>query len=296
MANPSTSTSLSGPLAAQTFEAIAAYLQPHLDITYAVAIEIGCACGPVPLYLSAALASRGITVVDADATGRTAPNGACCQFASQPLSPTLILSPSGFQNILSGNIGAGALEGILVSALAPPFSEEAGIAVWPMTGKVLKSLAVRGSVSRAMAIGRLVNSGAGAEQIAACLSGSVLFQGALMKSTALASGGPPGSIVLESDGVQFTLYNDYENLIAWRSDQTSPVAMAPDVLALFNVATGKPFTTVTMDIPAAGTQVAVIGAPANPAIMNNPAVMAAFTQAVAGGASYPGPVVSPFCK
>ena len=31
---------------------------PRLDMAYAIAIEIGCACGPVPLYLSAALASE----------------------------------------------------------------------------------------------------------------------------------------------------------------------------------------------------------------------------------------------
>jgi len=295
MADPSIATSLPGPLATQTFEAIAAHLR-HLHLTYAVAIEIGCACGPVPLYLSAALASHGIVAIDADATGRTAPDGTCCQFASQPISPTLLLSPEGFQCILSGKIQAGSLEGVLASALAPPFSAEAGIAVWPMTGKLLKSLAVPGSISRAIQVGKLINANSSAEQIAACMNGTVLFQGTLLTSTALVSGGKPGSVVLENAGVQLTLFNDFENLIAWRSDQAAPVAMAPDILSLIDVSTGKPFTTVSIDLPPVGTMVAVIAAPANPAIVNNPAVMAAFQNAVATGASYAGPVLSPFRK
>ena len=294
MANPSTSTSLPGDLAIRSFEAVRAYLAPKLDLRYVLAVEIGCAIGPTPLFLSAALASQGILAVDGDATGRTAPVAGATTFGDLPASPTVLTSATQFHYYCEGDLSAGDFESMLQGVIGPPFNSLAGIAVWPVTGSEMKRRALPGTIGKAIQLGELVRAKRPPEEIAASMNGDVLFQGRLQCCVPFASP-TPGAITIVTGGETLTIYNNFENLIAWHNNKSQPAIMVPDIIALFNLETGLPFSTAPMDVPPTGTQVAVIGAPAPQALMN-PGSLAAFAGVVRSSVHYGGPFVSPFRK
>ena len=72
-----------------------------------------------------------------------------------------------------------------------------------------------------------------------------------------------------------TIYNQNENLIAWVSNKSHPVAIGPDLIC-YMTTDGVTFSNADLDL-AKGKEVAVIGCPCTPQL-RAPKVMAAWTE------------------
>lgn len=237
--------------------------------------EIGAGNTLVPLLVGQ---QTGLPVIDAAGARRAIPLFSMCTYASNqvPIAPiglaggdtqmTLeVASAEAGQQVVDDIIGSGAFPGYV------------GMAFWMMSGATMKQVALRDTTTYAEGIGRVIRQSKGrntAAAVCAAVGGRVCFQGSVKEVHEHTGGGfDLGSVVLQApDGSEAWIYNQNENLIAYSTESAVPLAMAPDLIC-YLTADGQPFSNA--ELPAIGTEVVVIAAPA-PAEMKTPALLQTF--------------------
>ncbi|MDN7177152.1 DUF917 domain-containing protein [Caballeronia sp. SEWSISQ10-4 2] len=237
-------------------------IQARLDeqgrkLAYIVPPESG-ALGFVVACLVAA--KLGLMVVDADGAGRAVPSLPMLTFAAQAMTPrpAFLVSQGGLSVELDvkprdGNSGAPAHQRD-VSAIVeqmmrpivgdPEFGQFGGLAIWSMTpAQMNQALPIRGTLSRALALGRVVQRGE-LETPAAMLRylaehcrlavRAVSEPGELASAEVDTSGGfDVGKICIRGPRSNYTVMYQNESLLAWNSQQPNPIVLAPDSIAYF---------------------------------------------------------------
>ncbi len=248
-----------------------------------ISAEIGGANSMFPLAVGAI---ANLPVVDGDGMGRAFPHLEMTTFSvfGVKASPAFIMDDSG--NVVSFDITNDALaEQVVRSATAVLGSMVYGC-FYPMTGAQVKQLAVRGTITQTIEIGRCIRlareqSSSPVEGLLAYLNdpangrhARLLFTGKITDIThENRDGWHWGKAVLGNMGAgedQLTIEIQNEYLVARRNGHT--VTAAPDLISVLDMETAEPLTA---EMLAYGQRVCVIGYSAAP-IMRRPECLAVF--------------------
>jgi DUF917 family protein len=263
-----------------------------VTFTHVLVGEIGAVNALVPMLPASA---RQLPLVDASGAPRALPLLANCIFADTvPVSPIALSNGQDVITVTAPNaeLADPILRGAISSSVFPDYG---GFALWAMDGPTMQTQALPGTLMRALKLGatlRTAPAGQKVEAVCSFLGGSVLFTGNHFTAREQSGGGfDVGAVTLTAlDGsATLTIYGQNENLIAWRSDQSTPIAMAPDLMC-YLTADGRPFSNAETDVETLkpDTEVAVIGVSAASLDFATPAVIASFAKLLAA-TGYPGP-------
>lgn len=280
-------------------------------IKYLVPVETGALSTLVPCVLAHWLKEEGfdVKVVDGDGAGRAVPALPMLTFAAEvpmqneaivsqrvsgEIIPSAILASSDNQRVEVLVKNAEAVEQIarpFISSGISGFDQAAGLAIWLMTSFLLeKALPITGTVSLAYRLGVLLQKTPTGQAYNAVLeflkdaglNAGLLFSGTMQKPEEVTTGGfDLVKVVIEgSANVNMHVYAQNESLVAWTTDKSHPVALAPDsicyitpdgeVLSNADIQdehTGKSFV---------GKEVGVIAIQSRNELVNSPSIMASF--------------------
>lgn len=177
------------------------------------------------------------------------------------------------------------------------FGSSGAFATWPSTVGDLARVAVQGSVSQAMSVGRLLKQvrAQGADPIPdlqAFFGERMhhLYTGRIQQvDSHTAQGFDVTQVKMANKSMPtLTLYALNESMMAWRDDLPHPLAVGPDSLC-WVTETGIPFTNATLNdyMGDAAPQVHLIGLNAVPQLLTTP-ILAAYSAALTP-LGYPGP-------
>ncbi len=228
--------------------------------------EVGAGNTFIPLLLSA---QTGVPVIDGAGADRAVPSLPLCTFAAAgvPLG-TVVLgnrdlvlrfttkdpaeADTTMRNLLSGNV----------------FAEDAGSAMWAMSGAQVVAGAVRGTTLRALEVGRLLSTSSNpVEDVATHLGGSVLVRGTITDIGEVTGGGfDTGHVTITAlgpGGASVTVVNVNENLIAFSGESPTVLATAPDLLC-YVTAEGQAFSNAeAAGYQGSGAEVALVLVPSS---------------------------------
>ena len=273
--------------------AVAAYQELEkangTTFTHVLVGEIGAVNALIPMLPAARL---GLPVVDASSAPRALPLLANAIFADTvPISPIALATANGAFTISAPNAETAdpMLRGLVSS---PGFPDCAGFALWSMDGATMKRQALPGTVERAREVGALLRGPEPVEAVCHLLGATVLFKGRNLAVQQTSGGGfDVGTVTIDDGDDRLTIFEQDENLVAWRRGASAPVAMAPDLIC-YLTADGRPFSNAGPDMATItpSTEVVVIGVPAAHLDFAGPSVVASFA-GVLGALGYPGPYV-----
>jgi DUF917 family protein len=258
-------------------------------LSFVLAGEVGAGNSIIPMTVAVTL---GLPVIDADGARRAIPELDMVTYASHklPISPIVLANATQAITFYAPNAAVAGVttDGIITGGA---FTEDAGMALWTMTGGDVKAAAILTSLSYARDLGIALKEAITAKQdpveaVRSYLGGKVVFAGTIESTSQTTQGGFDfGTLVLKNGSDKLTIYNRNENLIAWNRYYPIPVAMAPDLIC-FLTTDGQPFTNADLDL-AKGKQVAVITASCVPQ-MRDPAILEPFMKALSS-LGYAGP-------
>jgi len=209
-------------------------------------------------------ARLGLPLADADGRGRAFPelHQSAMHLGGVAAGPVVLTDGRGDTIVIHlddesradrlSRAAAGSLGGVCAAAL------------YCMAGARARSAAIRGSVTRALAIGRTI-VGAEAEgrlaAVVAALGAKVIIQGTVVDVERAGGGLPRGAATVQSPGpdgrrrVRVELQNEY--LLAL--EDGAPCAMVPDLVSLLAADTGVPVLAERLTY---GQRVTVVASPA----------------------------------
>lgn len=243
------------------------------EIGALVPFELGAGNTGGPLDAAARL---GLAAVDADLAGRAVPEltQTTAALAGIPLCPVAICDSWGTRLVLRAAHSLPVAERVgkmisLVTRLPDPRLTCAH-AGYLMRGADLRRVAIGGTLTRALAVGRAIREArdAGRDPLAAAaaaLGGWVLFTGTVTaRPWESRDGYMVGETHLEGTGAhrghRLRIWYKNENHVAWLDGH--PWASSPDLIMVADAASGEPYTNT--DLPV-GADVGVVVAPAPPA-------------------------------
>ncbi len=262
-----------------------------------IPVEVGGLNTVVPLIVAAKL---GVPIVNADGAGRAVPSLTQLTYSGYGVSTV----PAILANGANESVSLRCLTSQLTEDMARPvleggFGEQAALAMWAMDPATLKAAApVTGTLDLAEAVGKGMGQGAQSLQNALGtlqangLKAEVIYQGTLIDIAEQTSGGfDVGKAHLQgSDGSEAWVYNQNENLIAWSSSQTAPLAMAPNSICFLDLNTGLPFSNADFTDEMKGHEVALVAIQARSALTQFSSIMDSFQTALRN-LGYAGPLV-----
>ena len=262
-------------------------------LRYLLAIEIGAGNSLIPFTVGVRL---GLPVIDADGAGRAIPSLTMCTYAAHnlPISP-VVLANEALQ--ISLGVKDAATSEIATRALLSQagFGQDAGLALWAMTGAQMKQSAIRGTVSTALALGTKLRESIqhGMDPVATVIeavNGRLMFTGTIESFPQTTAGGfDLGQMTLVNQaGKRILVLSQNENLLLWDQSQSAPLMMAPDLIMMMTT-DGLVFSNADY-ATARGKEVAVIGTRARPEL-RQPALLSVFLNALRA-IGYGGPYVS----
>jgi DUF917 family protein len=141
--------------------------------------------------------------------------------------------------------------------------------MWTMNGATVRTVAVEGTTTYALELGRAIRAAAACDKVAAAcayMGGWLLGHGTIVGHSEETSGGfDLGTVSIKlDDGSTLTVYNQNENLIAWSSGSPRPLGMAPDLICFMDD-DGVGFSNADPQ-SAVGKPVNVIAQPSIPAM------------------------------
>ncbi|WP_175922499.1 DUF917 domain-containing protein [Burkholderia latens] len=227
--------------------------------------------GALGFTVAALVAAKlGLAVIDADGAGRAVPSLPMLTFAAAEIDPrpAFLVSQRGLcveLDVTPRGGGAGnathqrdvsaIVEQMLRPVVADPeFGQFGGLAMWVMTPpEIRRATPIRGTLSRALALGRAVQSGdvRSAAQMIAYLAAecgivarAVSEPGELVSAKVDTSGGfDVGQICIRAGEHLYTVLYQNESLIAWDSRRSEPIVLSPDSVAYFVGGDGQPIFT-----------------------------------------------------
>jgi DUF917 family protein len=219
--------------------------------------EIGGGNGVWPVALAAEL---GLPLVDADGMGRAFPEGPMVSMHVAGLSPAPVFLADEHGNVITLTPVDGDWYERIVRHLVVACGGSLPGADFIMTGAQARNATVRGTVSRALALGSaLANDGlAGLVQAA---DGFVLATGIVSDVVRRTTGGFSTGVVTIEDGSRapVLVHVQNENLLA--ESKGEPLAMVPDLIVLVDEATGHAVPTERVQY---GQRVSALGIPCAP--------------------------------
>lgn len=224
-------------------------------------IEIG---GGNAFQALLAAAELGLPVADADAMGRAYPEAQMTSFAVHELQPAPLVAvdPRGNEVVISRVRDWKWMERI-GRKICAEFGSIAATCKAPRTGRELKSYAITGTVSRALAIGHAVLQARsdGLDPIDAVVhieSGRLIFRGSVSSvERRTTEGFLRGGAGIKGTGeyAPLTLSLDFQNEWTIARLDRAPLATTPDLICVLDVETGDAIGTDTIRY---GQRVAVI--------------------------------------
>jgi uncharacterized protein len=258
-----------------------------------VAIETGA--GNTLLPMAAAVRLK-IPVLDGAGARRSVPSITMCTFGELPVSPIRVVDEH--LNVIGLDIPkpTQAEDPLMTLIGLPQFGNLAGLAMWPMSGKVAKAGISRGTVSYSLRLGQQLrkarsNGSNPVTVITKFVKGYRLFAGTLRDvETHELNSFDYNVVVLENkSGKRLRLYGQNETLIVWSSSCPYPLAMGPDLIC-YVTKTGATFSNADIQTLPKDTEIVVIGAPAPPDL-RTPRMEALFLASLRN-LGYGGPYVS----
>lgn len=261
----------------RAFEALEDYLGKKFFAAFPA--EIGGAAAAEALAVAA---RKGIPIVDADPAGRSVPELQHSMFNVQQIPPTPLAAATTSGDIIILKKVADDFRGErIIRALAVINRNNIGVASHPLEGRSLKKSTLRGTLSRAMAIGAAVREAcfSGTDPVEAAITtcgGYLLFKGKVAQASGRLEGGFTIGEVLVSGadaylGHQYRIWYKNENIISWFDDE--PDVTVPDLICVLNPKTGEAITNPNCK---QGIEVVVIGYPA-PSMWRSPRGLELFT-------------------
>lgn len=226
--------------------------------TALMTVEIGGGNAFAPLTIASAI---GLPILDADSLGRAFPELQMSSFNVHNMSPSPAVMVDGKGNCVVINAtNAVAMESIARSVTVS-FGSSAHIGLYTMSGLQAKQAVVKGSVSRAIALGNAVlqaqkNNSDPVHAILDTTQGSCIGTGIINDiQQKIEDGFLKGSVTIEDQESGNTLQLMYqnENLAAFVNNKL--VASTPDIIIPIDVQTGRAITTESLSY---GLRVAVI--------------------------------------
>ncbi len=251
------------------------------QVTALVPFELGAGNTAGPLDAAARL---GLAVVDADFAGRAIPelSQTTAAIAGLDLCPAAICDSWGnrllFRTAHSLAVAERIGKMVSLATRLPDPRLTCAHAGYLMTGRDLRQVAVPGTITRALQIGRAIRQAREADQdaiaaAAEAAAGWIIFAGVVReKSWESRDGYMFGHTILEGRGAfhghQLRIWYKNENHIAWVDEK--PYVTSPDLIMVLDHDTGEPFTNT--DLPE-GQEVGVLAAPAHP-LLRTPQALA----------------------
>ncbi len=262
------------------------------DLDHIVPAEIGAGNTFIPFLLSA---QTGSPVIDGAGADRAVPALQLCTFASAgvPLG-TVVLGNSDLVLRFAGSAPETADARMRVLLGGDVFDQDAGSAMWAMSGTQIAAGAVRGTTTRALEVGSLLaTSSDPVDDVAAHLGGSVLVRGTITDIGEVTGGGfDTGHVTITASGTNpssVTVVNVNENLLAFSGQTPQVLATAPDLLCYVS-AQGQAFSNAeAATYQKAGSEVALVVVPSS-AQMRSDYLLNGF-RTVLASVGYYGPLV-----
>jgi DUF917 family protein len=253
--------------------------------THVMPAEIGAANSILPMTVAA---SKSIPILDAAGSYRAVPQIMQSTFATRgaPIG-TVVLANAEQQLYFDGQDPPATDATMRAIISGGTFKQDAGVALWAMDGPTAQRVSLPGTTERARSLGAALRAAADpVDAVCAFLGGTVLIRGKIVADPEQTAGGFDVGVVEISDGSDTVrVINQNENLVAWTSAETHPVALAPDLI-VFMTSDGQPFSNADLEL-ATGKEVVVITAPADPS-MRDPKMIEAFLP-VLRSSGYGGP-------
>ncbi len=253
--------------------------------THLIAAEIGGGNAISPIIVAAQL---GLPVIDGDGMGRAFPELQMDTYmiAGIPPTPAALASYDGHEVVFADIDDATTVERY-ARVVTIAMGGSAGLAMPPMSGAQVKTAAVPGTASLAIAMGDAVLRARAekSDPVAAALAvsgGECLFRGKMADVARRNEAGfAKGVLRIEGSGADngrsLTIDFQNENLIA-TDDEGRVLAVVPDLICIVDEDTGEPIGTEAIRY---GLRVAVLGIPA-PAELKTPEALAVVGPAAFG--------------
>lgn len=228
-----------------------------------ISIEEGGLNSCIPIYTAAVL---GLPLVDADGMGRAFPELQMVSFGvgGVPSTPMLLCDEKGNKVVIEA--ADNNWSEVIARNITVVMGLSSMLAIYPMNGKQVKELAIRGSTTLAHEIGTKILDSARktispVDAILEVTNGFRLFDGKITDvQRDLSSGFVRGRVKVEGleqlRGKNCTVDFQNENLVAMVDKE--PVAMTPDLITLIDRENGMPITTENLRY---GRRVSIIGMP-----------------------------------
>ncbi|MBA3717601.1 MAG: DUF917 domain-containing protein [Actinobacteria bacterium] len=249
-----------------------AYLGEEIDAL--IALEIG---GVNTGLVVDAAANLGKPALDADYAGRAVPELPCITpvIGGESVLPLACVDFYGDVSIVAEAAGVAMAER-LTKYLAVAAFGTVGCAGIPLRGEVVKRIAVPGTLSESLSIGRAIRQAreAGRDPVEAAVAAvpgaRVLLRGAVAdRKWENRDGYMWGEHVVEGGGTSLRIWFKNENLLSWLDGE--PYVCSPDLIEVVDDESSEP--RVNTDL-AVGDRVAVLGLP-RPAQLGTPEAIAA---------------------
>jgi DUF917 family protein len=243
------------------FEALQSNL--GLDVVATMPIEAGGVNSMIPLASAARL---GIPVIDADGMGRAFPELQMVTFHLLGLRATPMVMTDEKGNLLLLKTVSNLWTEALARNATVVLGGSVMIAIYPMLGKDVKKGGIKGIVTLAQNIGKVIRESAKAKKdpVQALLEitrGCELFRGKVVDVARRTVGGfARGDATFEGTGTykgkSLRLQFQNENLIAVEDGET--IASVPDLITVLDAETARPITTEGLRY---GYRTVIIGMP-----------------------------------
>jgi DUF917 family protein len=230
-------------------------------------IEEGGINSQIPIAVAASLK---LPLVDCDGMGRAFPELQMVTFTLYgiPATPMVMVDEKG--NVVQIDAIDNTWTERIARAVTVQMGGSALIAFYPMDGLRLKQSCVRGSVTLAMDVGKIIadarTSGSNpVDGIVQHMKSNVIFEGkvtdVLRRTTAgFAKGEATFQGLGDFTGKSLKVRFQNENLVATLEDR-GPVAMVPDLISVLDLESGLPITTEGLRY---GNRVMVLASPCDP--------------------------------
>lgn len=222
-------------------------------LTYVLPLETGGGNSLIPIAVAA---QKNIAVVDVDGAHRAMPVPFGFTWMALPIG-IMSVSAEHEQVHLSGdnNITTlGAFSSMIFANQA--LIKGSGVSLWSMTGVQMKSVAIKGSLSDSLSLGRAIRQAK--DPVATAikhLNGELLGIGKIKSVNVPAVG--TGSAVFSVGGDLLTVISSSENVLAWHNKSNQPLALAPDLIS-YMTTDGHPLAALDLVDVSTDTEIAII--------------------------------------
>lgn len=229
-------------------------------------IEVGGGNSLLPIVVAA---RRGIPMVDADAMGRAFPESQMVSFALDGMVTRFACLADEKGNRVTIRPATARWQELLARPLVDAMGASAMVCDYPVTGAELRASALAGTVTLAQRIGRaildpVVNCGDPLRAVLAKTSGFLLLRAKIVDLHRTTAGGfVRGTVTLagidEDRGRTLTV--SFQNEFLFAHEDGRSVAMTPDLIALLDRDTARPWTTESLRY---GMRVHLVAMPCHP--------------------------------